>query len=249
MGLLANLSIEEILDQVVQAGQIAGAESRRIRNLVFMGMGEPLQNEDNLYAALQQLTAPKLFGFAPQRLVVSTVGIPCAMLRLAARFPQVRLAVSLHSARQAAREQIIPLARRYPLGELQDTIVEINARSTGRVMLEYLMLHGLTDRDEDLFALVNFATPLRIHINLIPLNSIERPAGAVGPDLVASSRTRIVDFATKLRGFGFKVTVRYSLGRDVAAACGQLVQREQSKAVRGFRALGPNEPMAASATA
>jgi 23S rRNA (adenine2503-C2)-methyltransferase len=231
MGLVINLSATEILDQVVQAGQITASESRRVRNLIFMGMGEPLHNEDNLYAALEQLTASRLFAFAPERVVVSTVGIAPAMQRLSERFPKIRLAVSLHSARQEVRGEIIPLARRYSVTELRGIIQEINARSPGRVMLEYLMLSGLTDTDDDLAALRKFAAGLRVHINLIPFNAIDPPADSSTPQLLATSRARIADFANDLRESRLPVTIRYSLGADVAAACGQLVQRRSRQLV------------------
>jgi len=232
MGLAANLSAAEILDQIVLAGQIAASESRRVRNLIFMGMGEPLHNEDNLYAALEQLTASQRFAVAPERIVVSTVGVTPAMLRLSERFPNVRLAVSLHSARQEIREQIIPLSRRHPVAELRGVVQEVNARSSGRVMLEYLMLSGLTDTNDDIFTLREFAAGLRVHINLIPFNPIDQPTDTHSPSLAATPRARITEFANDLRRFGLPVTIRYSLGADVAAACGQLVQRRSRQLTR-----------------
>ena len=117
MGIARNLSPAEILDQVVQARQIAAAEGRTIRNLVFMGMGEPFHNEENLYATLAALAAPELFHHPPSRILISTVGLPDAMIRAARRFPEVHFALSLHSARQDVRERLIPLAARYSLGE------------------------------------------------------------------------------------------------------------------------------------
>ncbi|NOZ41436.1 MAG: radical SAM protein, partial [Planctomycetes bacterium] len=110
MGVAQNLSTEEILDQVLQSGQSLTKEDRRLRNIVFMGMGEPFHNEENLYRALERLTAAELFHHSPTKILVSTVGITDAMIRCARRFPEVNLALSLHSVRQEVRERLIPLA-------------------------------------------------------------------------------------------------------------------------------------------
>ncbi|HMO83708.1 MAG TPA: radical SAM protein [Lacipirellulaceae bacterium] len=170
MGIAHNLTPAEILDQLVQARQIAAAEGRTIRNLVFMGMGEPLHNEAALDAALEALAAPALFHHPPSRILVSTVGLPDAMIRAARRRPEVRLALSLHSARQEVRQQIIPLAARHPLFELQAAVREINRLQppATEVMLEYLMLAGVNDSPGDAQALVDWCAGLRVHVNLIP---------------------------------------------------------------------------------
>ncbi|MBX3431708.1 MAG: 23S rRNA (adenine(2503)-C(2))-methyltransferase RlmN [Pirellulales bacterium] len=227
MGIAQNLSAAEILDQLVQAKQLLEPEGRSIRNLVFMGMGEPFHNEENLYAALAALMAPELFHHPPSRVLVSTVGLPEAMLRCARRFPAVNLALSLHSVRQETRERIIPLAKRSPLAELRRVVVEVNRiQAAGRasgptVMLEYLMLAGVNDSLAEAEELAAWCTGLDVHVNLIPFNPIE---GA--PHLAGSSQTVREGFAGVLKRAGLATTIRYSLGADVAAACGQLVQRE-----------------------
>jgi 23S rRNA (adenine2503-C2)-methyltransferase len=226
MGIARNLAPAEILDQFVQARQIAAAEGRTIRNLVFMGMGEPFHNEEALYEALAALTAPELFHQPPSRILVSTVGLPDAMIRAARRFPEVHFALSLHSANQNARERLIPLAGRYPLDELRRAVAELNHIQPANtdVMIEYLMLAGVNDSSEDARALVDWLAGLRVHVNLIPYNPIDD-----APHLAGSDRTIREAFGAFLKSAGLKTTIRYSLGADIAAACGQLVRRENRR--------------------
>jgi 23S rRNA (adenine2503-C2)-methyltransferase len=224
MGLAHNLSASEILDQVILANQQLRAEKRRIRNVTFMGMGEPLHNEEALYQAIEVLRPPRCFNLSQRHLLVSTVGIPEAMVRCAGRFPKVRLALSLHSARQEIRERIIPLARRYRLDELRDALAAVTTTQQQPVMIEYLMLKDLNDCREDAQALAEFLKGIAVHINLIPYNPID---GA--PELVGTGTARRQAFAASLRVVGFKVTMRYSLGADIAAACGQLVRKENRR--------------------
>ena len=112
MGLAIDLTAAEILDQVIRANRILRPEKRFVRNVVFMGMGEPLHNEDAVCQAVEVLQSSRCFGLSPRHILVSTVGIPEAMVRCAHRLPRVRMALSLHSARQDQREKLIPLARR-----------------------------------------------------------------------------------------------------------------------------------------
>ncbi len=221
MGIARDLSAEEICDQVLQAGQLVAQENRLLRNIVFMGMGEPFHNELQLYAALEILTAPQAFHFSPAKILVSTVGIPEAMLRCVRRFPQVNLALSLHSVSQTSREQLIPLAKKYPLDVLQATLRQVNALQGKPVMIEYLMLAGINDSEVAAHDLVNWLSGLNVHVNLIPYNPIED-----APHLKGTDRTGRERFAGILKQAGVPTTIRYSLGADIAAACGQLVRKE-----------------------
>jgi len=221
MGMARNLSAYDILDQVLRAGQVLAAEQRSIRNIVFMGMGEPFHNEKNLHDALEALINPKLFHHSPKKILVSTVGVADAMLRCAERFPAVNLALSLHSVRQDVRERLIPLARKYPLDQLRSTIVELNSRFGIRIMIEYLMLAGVNGSPEDAGELIAWLNGLSVHVNLIPFNAIDD-----APHLVGSDRPAREAFAAALKAAGIKTTTRHSLGNDIAAACGQLVRHE-----------------------
>jgi 23S rRNA (adenine2503-C2)-methyltransferase len=234
MGIARNLTPAEILDQLVQARQIVAAEGRTIRNLVFMGMGEPLHNEENLYATLNALAAPELFHHPASRMLVSTVGLPDAMIRAARRFPQVNFALSLHSAKQATRERIIPLAAKYSLDDLRRALRELNRiqPANTEVMIEYLMLAGVNDSADDARELVEWLDGIRVHVNLIPYNAIED-----APHLTGSSRETREAFGATLKAAGLKTTLRYSLGADIAAACGQLVRRE-NRQIAGAQLAG-----------
>ena len=223
MGIARDLSTAEIVDQVLQAGQLLVAEVRRLRNIVFMGMGEPFHNEESLFAALDLLTSPEFFNHSASKILVSTVGVTDGMLRCAARFPAVNLALSLHSVRQNVRERLIPLAKTYSLDALHRAIAEINRLQTDSttVMIEYLMLDRVNDAAADADDLIAWLGGLKVHVNLIPYNAIED-----APHLIGSSIATCRAFADRLKAAGFKTTVRYSLGNDIAAACGQLVRQE-----------------------
>ena len=235
MGIARNLSTPEILDQVLFAGQLLATEDRTPRNIVFMGMGEPFHNEEQVGDAVAALTNPAWFALSPGKVLISTVGVIDGMLRFGERFPRVGLALSLHSVRQDVREQLIPLAKRYLLPELRRVIIELNRMQTRRVMLEYLMLENLTDTNDDLAALLEWTDGLDVHINLIPFNAIDE-----APELRATSPSRYTVFATRLKAAGRITTVRHSLGRDIEAACGQLVRRENLALarVRSSEAVG-----------
>ena len=235
MGMALNLSRDEILDQVIQANGQLRAEGRSIRNVVFMGMGEPLLNEAAVYQALEVLLSPQCFDLSPAHVLVSTVGFPDAMVQCAKRFPKVGMALSLHSARQEQRESLIPAARHYRLEVLRKAMEQVTSIQRRPLMVEYLMLDGLNDTDLDLHALIAYLRGLRVHVNLIPYNSIREGSGLVG---TAAERRRF--FAGALTAAGFTVTVRYSLGADISAACGQLARQETGPVV-GLSSLVANE--------
>ncbi len=220
MGVAQNLTAAQILDQVVQAGQLLYLEKRQLHNIVFMGMGEPFHNQQNLFEAIECLTEPRQFARSPGSLLVSTVGIPDAMVRCAQRFPSVNLALSLHSVDQEVRQSIIPLARKFQLPEIKRAITEINRLQKRPVMLEYLMLRGINDSPEQAQQLATWVHDIKVHINLIPFNPIHD-----APHLQGSSSEVIREFSGSLKNAGLKVTTRYSLGADIAAACGQLVRQ------------------------
>lgn len=228
MGLRRNLSAGEIVEQIVIAGRLAREQRRRLRNVVFMGMGEPLDNESSLYAALDLLLAPHGLHLPPRRLLVSTVGVPDAMLRLADRFPGVPMALSLHSARPELRAKLIPWARQCNWQALQSALREIASRPAahrhqGPVMIEHLLLEGINDSDADADALIAYLQGMSVHVNLIPYNPISQ-----APMWRPTPRHERDRFANRLRDAGLFTTIRYSMGADIQAACGQLVQTQVS---------------------
>ncbi len=240
MGIARDLSAAEILDQLVQVNQLLHSERRSVRNVVLMGMGEPFHNEQQVNAALDVMTAPSCFHLNPQRVLVSTVGIPDAMIRCARRQPQVRMALSLHSAQQEVRERLMPIARRHRLEELREALVEVTAISGQEVMIEYLMLAGINDATRDAEALIDYLRGIPVHINLIPHNPI-----AEAPHLTGSDQATRAAFSQALEAAGFPVTTRYSLGADIAAACGQLVRQEHRREAIGG-GMSPPAPTALS---
>ena len=223
MGVARDLSAAEIVDQLAHANRLLRSEDRQVRNLVFMGMGEPLHNMEQVHAAIELFTSPLFFNHPPNRILVSTVGITDKLIALANQLPSVNYAISLHSVNQAERESIIPIAKRYSLDSLRNAIVELNQIQSERtsVMIEYLMLDSLNDSPNDAALLMRWVSGLRVHVNLIPYNHVEE-----APHLNPSPRTKIEAFGNRLKQAGVPTTIRYSMGRDIDAACGQLVKRE-----------------------
>jgi 23S rRNA (adenine2503-C2)-methyltransferase len=219
MGFARNLTRDEILDQVALANRLVKPEGRSIRNVVFMGMGEPLLNLAHLFQSLEIFRAVPYFNYAGSRLMVSTVGIPHAMVRFVEKFPEVQLALSLHSARQEVREKLMPPARKYKLDQLRESLLE--AGRHGKVMIEYLMLAGVNDGEADFQALEKYLRGIPVHINIIPFNEY------AGCNLRGTAKPEREAFANRLKASGFDTTLRYSFGADIAAACGQLVQRRK----------------------
>lgn len=233
MGIAQNLTAAQILDQVVQAGQILTTEQKHLNNIVFMGMGEPFHNEDCLIKAIECLTDPQQFARSPGSLLISTVGIPDAMVRFAQRYPAINLALSLHSVDQDIRRSIIPLAGKFRLPDLRSAIADVNRLTKRPMMLEYLMLKGLNDSMEQAEEVVTWVSGLDVHLNLIPFNPI-----ADAPHLESSPTEVIREFSATLKKAGLKVTTRYSLGADIAAACGQLIRKYQPASGRRIAEIG-----------
>lgn len=224
MGLRRQLSVAEIVEQVLIAARVARSEGRRLRNIVFMGMGEPLHNEEQLHAAIEVLTSRDGCSFPMRRVSVSTVGVPDAMLRLVDRFPGIQVALSLHSARPELRGRLVPWTRQIDWNELHAVVKDIATRPItyhhqGPIMIQHIMIAGINDQVEDADALIEYLVGLKCIVNLIPFNPI-----AAVPSWQPTTREHRDWFAKRLRSAGIYTTVRYSMGSDVAAACGQLVQ-------------------------
>ena len=224
-GLVRNLTTAEICDQVIQANQLLAAEGGRARNIVFMGMGEPLHNETAVYETVEVLRSSRRFDLSEGKLMVSTLGIPDAMVRLATRFRRIGIAVSLHSAVPETRSRLMPLTRRWPLAELRASLAECAALQGQDVFIEYLLLEGVNDTEVELRRLLEWLQGLPVRVMLIPFNPF---AEATKAGLRPTAEPRRMEISRQLQQAGYRVTLRYSLGGDVAAGCGQLAGRQAS---------------------
>jgi 23S rRNA (adenine2503-C2)-methyltransferase len=211
MGFRRNLTPFEIAGQVREL--LLTDPDDRPTNVVFMGMGEPLLNWAAVDTALTILNDPTGLGIGARHITVSTVGIIPGMEALSARPEQFRLAISLHSPDPAARRDLMPIERKYPL----DDVIATAKRFNRRVTLEYVLIADVNDRDVDVDQLAQIARSLGgAHVNLLPLH----PGG--GDGLTPTSGNRIRSFADGLRRQGIEAVVRRSRGLDINAACGQL---------------------------
>ncbi|MBD2493890.1 23S rRNA (adenine(2503)-C(2))-methyltransferase RlmN [Nostoc sp. FACHB-280] len=210
-GYKRNLARHEIVDQVLTVQEDF---QERVSNVVFMGMGEPLLNTDNVLAALTSLNQD--VGIGQRMLTVSTVGIRDRIRQFAQHHLQVTLAVSLHAPNQALREQLIPSARPYPLADLLAECREYVAITGRRVTFEYILLAGVNDLPEQALELAQRLRGFQSHVNLIPYNPIQEV------DYQRPSRDRIQAFVNVLQQQKIAVSVRYSRGLEADAACGQL---------------------------
>lgn len=218
MGFARNLSTGEIVDQVLRMGALLD-EERKITNVVFMGMGEPLLNLGSVREAIRLLLHPKGFALAPRRVTVSTVGLVPKISELLESVP-VNLAVSLHATTDAVRDVLVPMNRRYPLDLLMRTLRGLELVTPRRpVFFEYTLIDGVNDSLADARRLVELLRGLPSKLNLIPMNP--HPAA---PYRAPSDRVTERFLAETVRG-GLTVTLRRSRGADIAAACGQLAGR------------------------
>lgn len=210
-GFKRNLAVHEIVDQVLTVQEDFG---RRVSNIVFMGMGEPLLNLENTIAAVRSLNQD--VGIGQRLITLSTVGIPGRIHRLAEYQLQVTLAVSLHASNQVLREQLIPSARQYPLTALLEECREYVQITGRRVTFEYILLAGLNDRPEHALELAEHLRGFQSHVNLIPYNPIQEV------DYQRPDEQRIQAFVRTLKQQQIAVSVRRSRGLAADAACGQL---------------------------
>ncbi len=222
MGLTRNLSAGEIVAQVVALARLSGEQGKPLTNIVYMGMGEPLANYDQVMRSIAILNEPHCMKFGARRMTVSTVGLAPRIRRLADEPWQVNLAVSLHQTTDEARSALMPVNAHYPIAELLDAVRYYTARTHRRVSFEYALIAGVNDTGKVANELSALLRGILCHVNLIPLNPV---AGAVGPDgavLTRPTRESAEAFAAMLVARGVPSSVRFSRGTDIAAGCGQL---------------------------
>ena len=216
MGLVRNLSAGEIVGQVrvlTDALDLAGSAF----NVVLMGMGEPLHNYDQTMKALRILTSPGGFGMPPRRITLSTVGVLPALERLVTETVMPNLAVSLHATTEALRDALVPVNRKHGLADLVAACRRFPVRRRSRITFEYVLLAGVNDSMGDAALLAELLTGIRSKVNVIPLNE------APGIPYRRPSDAQVNRFARALAERGVTVLVRKSRGRDIRAACGQLI--------------------------
>ncbi|XP_022763508.1 uncharacterized protein LOC111309017 isoform X2 [Durio zibethinus] len=213
MGFKDNLRSGEIVEQLVHASRLSN-----IRNVVFMGMGEPLNNYTALVEAIRVMTGSP-FQLSPKRITVSTVGIIHAINKLHSDLPGLNLAVSLHAPVQEVRCQIMPSARAFPLEKLMTALQAYQNNSQKKIFIEYIMLDGVNDEEQHAHQLGKLLETFQVVVNLIPFN----PIGSFS-QFRTSSEQKVSEFQKILRGtYNIRTTVRKQMGQDISGACGQLV--------------------------
>jgi 23S rRNA (adenine2503-C2)-methyltransferase len=243
LGFGRDLSTAEIVDQVRWAARSLAVGGRRLTNVVFMGMGEPLLNLDRVLDAVGALADPDRFGLGARHVTVSTSGVVPGIRRLTALGPQFTLAVSLHAARDSLRDVLVPLNRRWPVAEVVAAAGE-HARATGRrISYEYTMIAGINDTAVDAEALAALLRGALAHINLIPMNPVAHTPWTASP------MATIEAFAARLGTAGIPVTIRRNRGQEIGAACGQLAAEHAGEPAAPVVARRRDRLVAASAAA
>jgi 23S rRNA (adenine2503-C2)-methyltransferase len=221
MGFGRHLTPGEIVAQVLHVNQVLQAREERLRNIVLMGMGEPLHNYDATMAAVKTLTDARGLAMAPRHITLSTVGMVPGIRRLADEEVPIHLAVSLHAATDAARSALVPVNRRWPLAELIAACRYYSEKRGRRVFFEWALIAGENDTAEQAHAVGRLLQGLDAHVNLIPLNPTEGYGGT------ASDQTTVRRFQSILAQYDLPSTVRQRRGIDIAAGCGQLALEKQ----------------------
>jgi len=229
LGFKRNLTFSEIISQVLFFARFLKKQNQKIVNIVFMGMGEPFLNIDNVFKAIKLLNDKDGFNLGARHFSISTVGITEGIKRLANEFPQVNLALSLHAADNKLRSQLMPINKKYPLSQVVKTIDAYIKKTNRRVMLEYIMIAGINDSCQDAKKLAVLAKRLLCFVNLITYN----PTG----DFQPSPTKKINEFKQILEKHQVPYTQRYRFGQEIKAACGQLAEQGRSRAFLSFRPI------------
>jgi len=224
MGFIRNLTLGEILEQAHRvARHLRDTEGGRLSNVIFMGMGEPMHNLENVARACERLSSPEGFGIGKNHITVSTSGVVPKMLEWADRAPDFKLAVSLNGSNDAVRSAIMPVNKRWPIAALLEAADAYIAKTGQMLTFEYVLIAGKTCTPEAARELRHIASHRNCKINLIPLN-------AGNPDMLAPSEAEMTEFEKILRPrHGFQVLRRRARGPDILAACGQLAQQTRRR--------------------
>src|SRR5690606_39193134 len=218
---MRNLNPDEIYDQVVAIDNESRLYyNRPLSNIVFMGMGEPLMNYNNVIKAIEKITSPEGLGMSPKRITVSTSGVPKMIKKLADDKVKFKLAVSLHSAIDEVRTSIMPFNENFPLKDLREALEYWYKETKSRITYEYVVWEGINDKKEDVEALIHFCKFAPSKVNLIEYNPIDDDA-----TFKQASGKAIEMYQHLLERHNITVTVRRSRGKDIDAACGQLANK------------------------
>ncbi len=222
--LVRNLTAAEIVAQVQVARDDleewpSPKEDRRLSNIVFMGMGEPLMNYNNVLKAIEMITSPEGLGMSPRRITVSTSGVPKMIKKMADEEVKFRLAVSLHSAIDEVRTSIMPFNATFPLKDLREALEYWYSKTKNRITYEYVVWKGINDTREAVDALVKFCKFAPSKVNLIEYNPID------DDEFQQASMDAVEMYQSILESNGITVTIRRSRGKDIDAACGQLANK------------------------
>lgn len=222
-GLLRNLSADEIFEQVYQIDRFLHEKGERVSHVVFMGMGEPFENYDNVLKTIHLLNDPLRLHISQRRMTVSTVGVVEGIRRFTREDLSVNLVLSLHAPNQHIRKKIIPYARKYPLEEVLSAMVAYSGETRRDITYEYTLMEGINDRPEHAEELALLLKGQQCSVNLIPYNPVP------GLHLKRPEKESIEEFRRILTSYEIVTTWRYTKGKDIAAACGQLALRNSSR--------------------
>lgn len=217
MGLMRNLSVGEIIGQIIT---VSNKLQKKITNIVFMGMGEPLDNFDAVTEALKIMT--EQLQISSKRITLSTAGVVPPIYQMT-HLPPVRLAISLHQADQEKRMKFMPISKEYPLSSLKKALLHYYHQTKREITFEYVLIEGKNDSLADAKKLVHFLHGLKVKVNLIPLN--QHPGLAIS----CSSKDSSENFQSYLAKRSIPAPIRYSRGSDISAACGQLANKKEEE--------------------
>jgi 23S rRNA (adenine2503-C2)-methyltransferase len=217
---MRNLNADEIYDQVAAINlESIKTHRHKLSNIVYMGMGEPLMNYNNVIKSIEMITSEEGLGMSPKRITVSTSGLPKMIKKLADDEVKFNLAVSLHSAIEETRNKIMPFSKKFPLTDLRESLEYWYAKTQNRITYEYVVWKDINDKQEDINALVTFCSYVPCKVNIIEYNPIDD-----GKYQQASSKATN-NYVYALEKNGIVVNVRRSRGKDIDAACGQLANK------------------------
>jgi 23S rRNA (adenine2503-C2)-methyltransferase len=228
LGFVRNLTVGEITDQItpppvpLHKGQEGSSIQDTISNIVFMGMGEPFLNYDNVMGAIEKITSTEGLGMSPQRITVSSVGIPRMIKKMADDDPKYHFALSLHAATDAKRNKIIPFNLEHPLSDVAEALKYYHQKTGKRFTIEYILFGNFNDSVDDAKALAAFCRSFPVKINIIEYNPVKNSG------FIKSTPAKTSAFVGFLENRNMVVNVRMSRGKDIDAACGQLAGKKQT---------------------